>query len=222
MNAEQMTAVLRRAAAVHSKDITADLVGAWLDACGDLSPQLVAAAVAEYIRTGDWFPKPSEIRRIALRMRADQAKEANRQHLARTGRDLDEAAVSRGDGAALVSFTLGRLRAAGSDPAQGRRLGRAAASQTAADALDEWRESHPTSTGSHRTGRHCGRGSCRCTHTMGCEAGWIENAASDQVYPCRECSPRRYRVLTAGDPREIALANLRTTAEFERKERGAA
>lgn len=223
MNSQQMTAVLGRAAAVYSKEITPDLIAAWLDATGDLPAQLVAAALSEYTREGDWFPKPAEIRRIALRIRAEESREANRRHQARTGRDIDEAAVSQGNGYAMVSFVLGRLKAAGSDPGQGKKLGTAAAAKVSQDAIDEWRESHPAAHVSPRPGRHCGRGDCRCTHTQGCEGGWIEaspdRAGNDQVRPCRECNPRRHRVLTMGDPREIALSNLRATAEIEKRER---
>lgn len=225
MNANQMSAVLRRAAAVYSKEITSDLVAAWLELCGDMSPQLVAAALNEYMREGDWFPKPSEVRRIAKRIHADQAREANRQHLTRTGRELDEAAVTRNDGYAMLSFILGRIKAAGSNPSQGQLLGVETARKVALDALDEWRERHPTPAYSTRSGQHCGRDSCRCTHTDGCEGGWVEvgpdAAGNPQVRSCKTCNERRYRVLTAGDNRKAAMFNLRVTADMEKRQASA-
>lgn len=222
MNSQQVTAILGRAAAVYSKDITPDLIAAWLDACGDLPAQLVATSLSEYIREGEWFPKPAEVRRIAMRIRTEQAREENRQHVIRTGREIDEAALSRDDGSRMVAFILGRLKAAGTDPGQGRYLGVAAATKVAADALDEWRVTHPQHYTPPRPGRHCGRGDCRCTHTQGCEAGWLESspsaAGNDQVRPCPACNPRRYRVLTAGEPRDVSMSNLRASAEIEKRE----
>lgn len=221
MNADQMTAVLGRASALFSKQVTPDLIAGWLDAVGDLQPQLAAAALSEYNRTGDWFPKPAEILRIANRMRFEQAREANRQHLARTGRDLDEAALTRGDGAAMLGFVLRRLKAAGSNPVEGRVLGAHAANKVAADAVEEWREVHPTDWAPVRKGRHCGREACRCTHDQGCEGGWIEALpdahGNDQVLPCQQCNGRRHKVLTIGDPREIAMGNLRATGDMEKR-----
>jgi hypothetical protein len=223
MNADQMTAVLGHAAAVYSKQITNDLIAAWLSAAGDLPPQLVAAALSEYIREGDWFPKPVDIRRIAIRMRTEQARAANREHLARTGRDLDETALTRGDGPAMLRFVLGRLRAAGSNPPAGQILGADAANKAASDAIDEWRDIHPAPYVAARPGRHCGREACRCTHTQGCEAGWLDAPVTkdgyQQVRPCGACNERRHRVLNSGDPREIAMSNLRVTAEIEKRSR---
>lgn len=52
-----------------------------------------------------------------------------------------------------------------------------------------------------RTPGHCGRGECRCTHTEGCEFGWVEMPAytdpvTKQTYqpvqPCPVCRPESY------------------------------
>ena len=40
--------------------------------------------------------------------------------------------------------------------------------------------------------RHCGQPWCRCTHTLGCEFGWID-ANTAAVRPCPTCHPSKAR-----------------------------
>lgn len=57
-----------------------------------------------------------------------------------------------------------------------------------------------------RAPNHCGRDGCRCTHTEGCDHGWVEmpvytDAVTKQAYtpvqPCPVCRPEPYQRLRA-------------------------
>lgn len=52
---------------------------------------------------------------------------------------------------------------------------------------------------------HCGREACRCTHTDGCDFGWVEMPPYTEhqvtyrpVAPCPVCRPESYQRLHAG------------------------
>jgi hypothetical protein len=55
----------------------------------------------------------------------------------------------------------------------------------------------------------CGRQDCPCTHTGGCDAGWIYVPEIERVAPCQHCKPRAYRILTGGHGRAVAQRLLR-------------
>lgn len=79
-------------------------------------------------------------------------------------------------------------------------------------------------------GSHCGRTGCPCTHTGGCQAGWIDNSPTDvqadlfdesdpqappvrvlydSVRPCPACAPRRAEILEETPDRRRAQQKLR-------------
>lgn len=85
---------------------------------------------------------------------------------------------------------------------------RASAHTTAAAAL--WDDYEPPPPDPERVRRrpivHCGRVGCRCTHTEGCDHGWVElppytDPATKQTYapvaPCPVCRPESYGRLQA-------------------------
>jgi hypothetical protein len=75
--------------------------------------------------------------------------------------------------------------------------------------LADYREARALeSRESGRTGQHCGPQACKCTHTDGCDGGWIDQE-SGQVAPCPRCKPRAHQILTSGLPRPIAQRRLR-------------
>lgn len=77
-------------------------------------------------------------------------------------------------------------------------------------------------------GRHCGRAGCQCTHTDGCDAGWIECPPAQQpepvlfgdqpepvedqggrVRPCANCRPAVVEMFEAASTRRGAQQTLR-------------
>lgn len=83
-------------------------------------------------------------------------------------------------------------------------------------------------------GSHCGRAGCECSHTDGCEAGWIENRPGmvqadlfdapedaqpaarvqyDSVRPCPRCAPRRAELIEETADRRRAQQRLRVRTE---------
>ena len=88
----------------------------------------------------------------------------------------------------------------------GTGLERATAHTTAAAGL--WDGYEPPTPDPQRVQRrpitHCGRAGCRCTHTEGCDHGWVEMPAyvdpvTKQTYqpvqPCPMCRPESYQRL---------------------------
>lgn len=56
--------------------------------------------------------------------------------------------------------------------------------------------------------QHCGHNDCNCSHTQGCDRGWILTQ-QHQAAPCRNCNYRRWYILTAGHNRDQAQRLLR-------------
>lgn len=63
---------------------------------------------------------------------------------------------------------------------------------------------------------HCGRAGCRCTHTEGCDHGWVDmpprqlhGGTYTEVAPCPVCRPDAMDRLMAGSTTvpELRLAN---------------
>jgi len=90
----------------------------------------------------------------------------------------------------------------------GDELERASAHTTAAAGL--WDDREPPTPDPERLRRrpitHCGREGCRCTHTEGCDHGWVEmpaytDAVTKQTYtpvaPCPVCRSESYQRLQA-------------------------
>jgi hypothetical protein len=63
---------------------------------------------------------------------------------------------------------------------------------------------------------HCGDSSCICTHTSGCEKGWIlgkyldeKNVEYEAVSPCPICDPDRYEIFLTSKSRQELFDKLR-------------
>jgi hypothetical protein len=112
----------------------------------------------------------------------------------------------------VVSEILARGRRAGSDPANGRRIGAARYEQIAEEVIVEL----GARQGVERMGQHCGWGPCTCTHTDGCEAGWVEVGDGSAVTACPYCSPTRAHILGSTHSTMDAGRTLRDTARTTR------
>lgn len=84
---------------------------------------------------------------------------------------------------------------------------------------------------------HCGRTGCGCTHTHGCEKGWIWTEYLDEqvvvrntsgardvirrkyegVYPCSVCDPERYSLLNNSKSREEYHEKLRNRGTYRKQ-----
>ena len=83
--------------------------------------------------------------------------------------------------------------------------------------------------------KHCGVSGCICTHTDGCEKGWIWGKFEDNkvvrigngvnanitetlegVSPCPICDPDRYEIFLTSKSREELLERLRNRGTHQR------
>lgn len=83
---------------------------------------------------------------------------------------------------------------------------------------------------------HCGKIGCDCTHTQGCEHGWIFGKEPDRkivhtkdggtkvvetiyevVWPCMNCQPEKARIFANSRNRQELQENLRNRSTFTRQ-----
>lgn len=83
---------------------------------------------------------------------------------------------------------------------------------------------------------HCGKIGCDCTHTQGCEFGWIHDTETDRrlvkarngesktihttyevVRPCPNCQPDKAQIFATSRNRQELQENLRNRSTFTRQ-----
>jgi len=71
---------------------------------------------------------------------------------------------------------------------------------------------------------HCGNASCECTHTHGCEKGWVYGKHLDEkfveyeaVSPCPNCDPDRYEIFHTSKSRHELFERLRARGTHTRR-----
>lgn len=138
MTPQQTSAVLAKMAAYDQRNVSDVDVAAWHEIIGHLDHDAALAAVTAFYREhADRRAMPADIRKLATDIQARQ-----RAALERAQRQRQIAAGRRGvpsrTGAAMVRHVLSRLRAAGSNPAEGQYLGRERAADVAEQACREW------------------------------------------------------------------------------------
>lgn len=136
MTPSETAAVLAKCAAYDARTIGEADVAAWHEIIGHLHVTPCLEAVAIHYREHATRAMPADIRRLATDIQARQ-----RAALERAQRQRQIAAGRREmprTGAAMVRYVLGRLRDAGSDPANGVRLGPERARAVAEQACREW------------------------------------------------------------------------------------
>lgn len=76
-----------------------------------------------------------------------------------------------------------------------------------AEALATIARARTTARPPHHIDGHCGRAGCRCTHTEGCDRGWVDvpsytDPRTLQTYspvaPCPVCRPERFDLYARG------------------------
>lgn len=137
MTPQQTSAILAKMAAYDQRNVSDVDVVAWHEIIGHLDYDAALAAVTVFYREhADRRAMPADIRRLATDIQARQRaalERAQRQRQIAAGRKEPPRT-----GAAMVQYVLGRLRDAGSDPANGIRLGPEKAAAVAERACREW------------------------------------------------------------------------------------
>lgn len=115
----------------------------WTAALGDLPFGLARQATVEWLRTSPFWPRPADLRERARLIAAQQDRErVKRDQLAGRTAAVESSVLARRagqrTGAGMVRHVLGRLRDAGSDPANGKLLGSERCGDIAAEAAQEW------------------------------------------------------------------------------------
>lgn len=213
MNITEARALLSLISATYDRAVPPGKDQMWVDTLHDVPVALARQALIEAMRESEWPPSPAMVLRHARAITEQQRLADKRTHRAAAL----EAAPEPADhalpaGREAVSFVWAGL--AGHRKANGGPLGLEAAALLAAELVEDWREEHPSAPVSSRTGEPCVNPSCQCTHTGGCEAGWIQYDATS-VAPCKTCNPRRHAILTAGDRRTAAQHNLRDLSDLK-------
>ena len=127
----------------------------------------------------------------------------------------DEPAAGGLWGTRVIAEILRRIRkAGGGDPLNDRRIGASQCEFIATEVLDDLGvQADPQP----RPGQHCGRSGCLCTHTLGCDAGWIASKSHPGAYrACPNCAPTRSMILSKAHSTREAGALLRDPARVSR------
>lgn len=212
MNIQDCKTVLSLICMNLDRQVPEGLDQLWFATLADVPPQYGKAAAMECIQSSPFMPKVADIRTRALALAEQDKQLADRQRRLAIERARPAEPERRSDGGAMATWVWieTRRRAAGvTDPTKRAEI--------SAAVVDEWRRANPGSTAAPRTGLPCPNPDCRCTHTDGCDAGWIEiepdeNGAA-RTMPCRTCNFRRYQILAFGDRRDVAMRNLRDTSD---------
>lgn len=199
-------------------------VAAWARLLAEVDAQDASDAVVRHFQTSDDYLMPVHVLRGGQAIAAERAQ-------AIAAETLPPIAVDRTDvndqqpGALVVRYVLAGLAAAR------RRDALASANELALELTNDARKRYGLERVEPRLGTPCHRPHCVCTHTDGCEAGWIEvqpdpepdpvlfgeqqpYLSSDvgRVRPCPICRPAVAEIIENGRNRRAVQATLRTRA----------
>lgn len=136
MTPSETATVLAKCAAYDARTIGEADVAAWHEIIGHLHVTHCLEAVAIHYREHTTRAMPADIRKLATdiqaRQRAALNRHARQRQIAAGRREIPRT------GAAMVQYVLGRLRDAGSNPANGVCLGPEKAGAVAEQACREW------------------------------------------------------------------------------------
>lgn len=115
----------------------------WTATLGDLDFGLTRRAVVEWLRSSPYWPRPADLRERARLIQAQQQREQTKRKQLTARIQATEDAIrthsaQQRTGANMVRHVLGRLKDAGSDPANGKYLGAERCADVAEDAVREW------------------------------------------------------------------------------------
>lgn len=216
MNVEECRGILSLVCLNLDRPIPEGLDVLWSVTLADIPASYGKSAALECITSSPFMPRVADLRSRAAEMQAADRRAAERQRALQIERAKTPAPERRADGAEMVRYVLAAVDAA--KPVLDEQLADDLAARVEAktliaeDAIAEWRRDHPGSTAPPRQGLPCGLAGCRCTHTEGCDAGWID--VGEQVAACEKCNYRRWQILRAGDRREVAQRNLRDISDI--------
>jgi len=215
VNVEETTRLIRLLEASYNREAPADAVAAWTMVLADAPYRWARDGALDLMRDHPYWPTPADVRLRARKLyeehKAAQAREAQ---LALGASVPPEPPPAAEKGPDLVRALLSEV-AARNKGITDRAVRRANAQQVATEFKDRMELAPP------RPGQPCTSKTCRCTHTDGCDAGWIDMDRGDgvmQAFPCGQCNPRRHTVLTSRSTREAAQRALRDTSDVKAQE----
>jgi hypothetical protein len=143
MTPAETLALVRLVAVAHDREADESLAAVWYATIGHLPYGLARQALLELLKASPYLPRPADIleraRLISMQEERERAKRAQLDGRTRHAIAAAEVpATHRRTGPDMIRHVLGRLRDAGSDPANGKFLGPDRCAQIAEDACREW------------------------------------------------------------------------------------
>lgn len=136
MTPEETASLVRVAAIAHDRTVPDGMAEVWHFTLAALPFPLAREALVELLRTSPYWPKPADVHERARLVKAHHEREVGK------ARQLTERAWTPSGaprtGASMIAHVLGRLSAAGQNPAEGIWLGKDRAVAVAVAAGKEW------------------------------------------------------------------------------------
>jgi hypothetical protein len=225
VNREETTRLLAIVRAVDNRVLDDTTAQVWHKLLMDVSFDDAAEAVRRHLGQSTDYLMPVHVLRGAQVVMAERAalESANRPALPSA---FDTPRPGQ-RGPLLVRHVLAGL--AGARERMGGRLGRELAAELGETFMAEALKLYPLEGRAKDVrGHHCGRAGCQCTHTDGCDGGWIElehcaqpdpvlfgdqpQPVEDQggrLRPCANCRPTVVEILEAASTRRGAMQTMR-------------
>lgn len=215
MSPEETRLLLSTLSAVMDKPVPLEAQAVWAELLAPVPLEWAKMAAMDLLTTSPYWPKPADVINRAKELAAvEKARRKRDQQLALGASIPPEPVPAQTVGPQMIREMLARIAEAnkGETDRAKRRLN---ATMIGAELRAEY------GVAEDRPGTPCTNKTCRCTHTEGCDAGWIEVDRGDgvmQAYPCGKCNSRRHGVLTSGSSREAAMRAIRDTSDTKAQE----
>lgn len=204
MTVEEVRELLRLASVLMNKPVPEGQPEAWSLLFGDVSVAYAKIALAEHCSESEFWPAPASIITRARAIEAEDAEAARVRALGAAAREDVPEFVPNQEGMAKLRYIL--------DACMAVPRGQGLREQAALDALARWDETHPNGPTIEPRRNACENALCQCTHTDGCDAGFIEQP-SGQVMACQTCRPRQHAIQTNSTSRREMGKLLRLPPE---------
>lgn len=215
MNVEEAARLIRFIETTYNREAPADAATAWALVLADVPYAWARDGALDLMKDHPFWPTPADVR-LRARKLADQerAQQERGRQLALGAATAEPVPPPPATGPAIIRAMLAEI-AAQNKGVTDRAQRRVTAQRVALEFRDR------VGAAADRPGTPCTSKTCRCTHTEGCDAGWInaEKAEGDDLaFPCPLCNPRRHTVLTSGSNRDGAQRALRDTSDVKASE----